>query len=149
MIAALPWLLSAAVVIWLLWANRAVVTTSISIRHHAIPRSFEGFRIAHMTDLHNARLGREHRQLRKHLTEAHPDIIVMTGDIIDARWTNIPRALEVAAIAVGIAPCYYVMGNHEARIPDYPAFERGLRELGVTVLRNETAESSPPMYPTS
>jgi hypothetical protein len=36
-----------------------------------------------------------------------------------------------------VAPCFYVKGNHEARLPDYPLLEEGLRNMGVTVLRNE------------
>ena len=49
-------------------------------------------------------------------------------------------ALQFAAKAVKIAPCYYVTGNHEARILEYSGFENGLIELGVVVLENERVE---------
>lgn len=130
--------LAIAVGAGLLWGNRAIRTTHISLAHPALPEHFDGFRIAHITDLHNTRFGQNHKHLLTHLMEAQPDIIAITGDMIDARRTDINCALEFATIAVTISPCYYVMGNHEARIPQYPEFERGLRDVGVQVLRNET-----------
>ena len=36
-----------------------------------------------------------------------------------------------------IAPCYYVSGNHEARIPEYENLKTGLETAGVVVLENE------------
>ena len=43
--------------------------------------------------------------------------------------------------AVEIAPCYYVTGNHEMRVPDaFATLLAGLEEAGVTVLRNQSLE---------
>ena len=39
----------------------------------------------------------------------------------------------------GIAPTYFVTGNHEWALPDVPGLKRKLEEAGVTVLSNETA----------
>ena len=52
------------------------------------------------------------------------------------------KALRFAAEAVKIAPCYYVTGNHELRLPDeqYDQLIQGLRSLGVWVLDNETQD---------
>ncbi len=124
---------------YVLWANKAVTTTNITVTSPALPPAFDGFRIAHISDLHNDELGKNHRDLVRALKKAQPDIIAITGDMIDARRTNIPCALRFAKQALEIAPCYYVMGNHEARIPVYPELEHGLVHLGVTVLRNDTA----------
>lgn len=100
------------------------------------PPAFDGFRIAHIADLHNARFGPGHCRLLAQLRAAKPDLIAITGDMIDARRTDLDCALQLARAAVDIAPCFYVMGNHEARIPAYPKFEQGLLEAGVQVLRN-------------
>lgn len=124
---------AAAAAGWLIWGNRAIVTTYISVLSPAVPDSFRGFRIAHITDLHNTPMPRLAHRVR----QAKPDIICITGDMIDARRLDIPCALDTARALMQIAPCYYVMGNHEARIPEYPRFETGLREAGVHVLRNE------------
>ena len=124
---------------YVLWANKAVTTTNITVTSPALPPAFDGFRIAHISDLHNDELGKNHRDLVRALQKAQPDIIAITGDMIDARRTNIPCALRFAEQALEIAPCYYVMGNHEARIPVYPELEHSLVHLGVIVLRNDTA----------
>lgn len=124
----------------LLWGNASITTTEHPILHPAVPRSFDGFRIAHITDFHNTLFGKNHHRLIAKLKAAKPDLIAITGDMIDARRTDIPTALSFAAEAVKIAPCYYVMGNHEARIPSYPEFEEGLRQTGVHVLRNESMQ---------
>lgn len=131
---------SAAAAGVLLWGNTAITTTEIPVYHRALPRPFDGFRIAHITDFHNTFFGKDHRRLLKAIRAAKPHIIAITGDMIDARRTDIPCALSLAAEAVTIAPCYYVMGNHEARIPDYPELEAGLRKLGVQVLRSESVQ---------
>jgi len=125
---------------WLLWGNTAITTTELTVAHSAVPRAFDGFRIAHMTDFHNTRFGKGHRRLLTHLKNAKPHIIAITGDMIDARRTDMELALEFVREAVKIAPCYYVMGNHEARIPEYPVFEAGLRNAGVQVLRSESVQ---------
>ena len=123
---------------WLLWGNNSIEVTRITIPHTAVPHAFDGFRIAHITDFHNTTFGKDHHRLLNALRKANPDLIAITGDMIDARRTDIPQALSFAEEIVKIAPCYYVMGNHEARIPDFPVFEKGLRECGVHVLRNES-----------
>lgn len=125
---------------WLLWGNSSVTTTTVTVSHSAVPRPFDGFRIAHITDFHNTTFGKQHHRLLSRLRAAVPDIIAITGDMLDARRTDIPQALDFAAEIVKIAPCYYVMGNHEARIPTYPEFEAGLRELGIHVLRSEAVQ---------
>jgi len=131
---------SAAAAGVLLWGNTAITTTEIPIYHSAVPRPFDGFRIAHITDFHNTTFGKDHHRLVARLKAAKPDIIAITGDMLDARRTDIPQALSFAAEAVKIAPCYYVMGNHESRIPSYPVFEAGLRKTGVQVLRSESVQ---------
>ena len=54
--------------------------------------------------------------------------------------TDVAAALHFAGEAVKIAPCYYVTGNHEARVSEYDALKTGLIKLSVTVLENEKTE---------
>ncbi|MGL6008464.1 MAG: metallophosphoesterase, partial [Culicoidibacterales bacterium] len=63
--------------------------------------------------------------------------IVFTGDIIDSYKTDAKTTLELIDQLGEFAPLYYVVGNHEARIPEYAEFELALIERGVEVLRNE------------
>lgn len=122
------------------WGNTALELNTYKIESCDLPDNFKGYKIAHVSDLHNAEMGASNEKLLKMLADAEPDIIAITGDIIDSRRTDIDIALNFAREAMKIAPCYYVTGNHEARISDYDKLIRGLCELGVTVLDNAFIE---------
>ena len=100
--------------IWTIWGNTALTVSNIKISSSRIPVVFSGFRIAQVSDLHNAEFGKGNKKLLELLSESKPDIIVITGDFVDAGHTDIDVALDFAKGAVNIAPVYYVTGNHEA-----------------------------------
>ena len=127
-------------IVWMAWGNSALELNSYSVASSSLPKAFDGFRIAHISDLHNTEMGKDNEKLISMLAEAEPDIIVITGDMIDSRNTKVDIALKFAEQAVMIAPCYYVAGNHEARVEEYIDLEEGLIERGVTVLEDEKAE---------
>ena len=105
-----------------------------------IPEAFSGFRIAQVSDLHNAEFGEGNSKLIELLSQTDPDMIVITGDLIDSRHTDSDLALEFARQAIKIAPVYYVSGNHEARVREYADLKMGLAEAGVVVLENQTVQ---------
>lgn len=39
-----------------------------------------------------------------------------------------------------IAPCYYVTGNHEARVSEYDELKTGMEAVGVVILEDEKTE---------
>ena len=118
------------------WGNTAVELNRYTISVAELPEAFDGFRIAHISDLHNTEIGNNNEKLISKLKDADPDIIVITGDMIDSRNTDVDIALNFAKEAVEIAPCYYVSGNHEARVSEYSELKEGLTELNVTLLEN-------------
>ena len=123
---------------WIIWANKALELNIYTIPSEQVPASFDGFRIAHLSDLHNAEMGKDNEKLLAMLRKADPDIIVITGDIVDCHRTDIDIVLRFAEKAVEIAPCYYVSGNHESLIgEDYERLKSGLIERNVTVLSDE------------
>ena len=121
-------------VVWTVWGNTALERNTYTIRRPELPDVFDGYRIAQVSDLHNAEFGDRNQRLLEMLREAEPDMIAITGDLIDSRKTNIAVALAFAEEAVKIAPCYYVSGNHEARVSEYQDLKTGLEAAGVTVL---------------
>lgn len=121
----------------LLWGNSSIVTTEYNISPVNLPESFNGFRIVQVSDLHNTDFG---DRLINKISQAEPDIIVVTGDIIDFYSTDLPVAVEFAEKACEIAPVYYVTGNHEYRIADYGIFKTQLEKAGVEILEGETVE---------
>ena len=128
-----------ALLIWLLWANSSPAATQVTVASGAMPEAFEGFKIAHVSDLHNAVFGRKNEKLLSLIRAAEPDIIAITGDLIDSRHTDIDSALAFVEAAAEIAPVYYVTGNHESRL-DFDAIEPRLIAAGARVLRNEAED---------
>ena len=129
-----------AIIIWTAWENTALELNTYMVASEDLPESFGGYRIAHVSDLHNAEIGDGNEKLLAMLRDGEPDIIAITGDLIDSRNTDVEVALRFAEEAVRIAPCYYVTGNHEARVSEYSELKEGLTELGVVVLEGERVE---------
>ena len=129
-----------ALIIWTVWGNTALELNTYKVSSNALPDAFDGYRIAHVSDLHNAEMGDGNEKLLAMLREAEPDLIAITGDMIDSRNTNIAVALAFAEEAMQIAPCYYVTGNHEARVSEYDELKTGLEAVGVIVLDDERME---------
>ncbi len=132
------YLLLAAIIAWGFYENTTPEINCYPVSSPNLPENFNGFQIAHISDLHNARFGQNNETLLALLKDCQPDIIAITGDLIDSRNTKIDVAVHFAAEAAKIAPCYYVTGNHEARISEYPLLEQQLADAGVTVLRNQS-----------
>ena len=138
----LPLLLSLLIILigWTLWGNAALEVNEFEIVSDRILQDFDGFRISQVSDLHNARFGEDNAKLIEMLSQTEPDIIVLTGDLIDSRNTNVEVALDFARQSVEIAPVYYVSGNHESRVTAYMDLKMGLVSAGVIVLENQKVE---------
>ena len=121
-------------ILWTAWGNTALELNTYTIHSRELSDAFDGYRIAQVSDLHNAEFGAGNQRLLEMLREAEPDMIAITGDLIDSRRTDLAVALAFAKEAVQIAPCYYVSGNHEARVSEYQELKDGLAAAGVTVL---------------
>lgn len=128
-----------AACVWLLWGNVALELHSEIVFCDGLPDSFNGFCIAHVSDLHSAQIGKNNERLLNMLRQVEPDLIAITGDLTDSRDTDLSIALHFAAEAAKIAPCYYVTGNHEVRLQGtlYDELLEGLTAVGVIVLENE------------
>ena len=131
-----------ALVVWIAWGNTALELNTYTVTSARLPECFDGYRIAHVSDLHNAEMGEDNEKLLTMLREADPDMIAITGDLLDSRSTNVEIALNFIREAVKIAPCYYVTGNHEARVNEYEELKTGLISAGVIILEDAQTEIS-------
>ena len=129
-----------AVTLWVIWGNTALELNEYTIAAEELPEAFAGYRIAHISDFHNTQIGGNNEKLLEIIRNAKPDMIAITGDLIDSRKTDVSVALHFAEEAMKIAPCYYVTGNHEARVPECDNLKSGLTDLGVVVLEDERWE---------
>lgn len=134
-------LLISIMVSWVIWGNLSVETTKLTVTSKDLPEAFDKFSIAHISDLHNAEYGKNNEKLIDILEAESPNIIAITGDLIDSNHTNLEVALSFAQQAVKIAPCYFVTGNHEAWIgSQYEELKTSLQNTGITVLQDEAIE---------
>lgn len=107
---------SAVMALYLYRQNNGLTLTEYKIKSNKLPGSFEGFKIVHISDLHNKRFGKHNSRLIKLIREQQPDIITISGDLADSRHTDLPTALEFVRLASQIAPLCYTTGNHEHRL---------------------------------
>lgn len=129
---------AAAVMTWTLWQNTAPMVREISVTDDRVPEAFSGLRIVQISDFHNSLYGEENEKLIRLVKKSSPDLIVITGDLIDSRNTNTKIAADFIIRIAAIAPVYYVAGNHESRIPDdYRELKKVMKAAGVHVLQNE------------
>jgi len=108
------------IAVYFLWGNLSIATTKITVRSSSLPSSFDGFKIVHISDLHNDEFGDDNQRLLSLIRNTKPDIIALTGDIIDSRRTDTEVAEEFIEDALKIAPVYYSTGNHESRLKNFP-----------------------------
>ena len=125
-----------ALTVWTIWGNTALMVSTVTVSSKRIPTAFNDFRIAQVSDLHNAVFGEDNAELLQILLECEPNIIVITGDLVDAEHTDIDVALDFAKEAAQIEGTDYVTGNHEAGLPQYDEFKAELENIGVVVLED-------------
>ncbi|MBR3060393.1 MAG: metallophosphoesterase [Oscillospiraceae bacterium] len=113
--------------------NLQVRTVGYDLRFPDLPEGFDGLKIMQISDLH----GRDilARQLLIRAEAEAPDLILLTGDLVD-REGQLARLEPLIRELAAIAPAYYVTGNHEWALADTEGFLRDLSSLGVTLLRN-------------
>ncbi|HZK46680.1 MAG TPA: metallophosphoesterase [Atopostipes sp.] len=120
--------------IWMIWGNLSIAITHFTISNNRVPDEFDGFKIAHLSDIHDKDI---RRALQQSLESESLDIIVITGDLIDSKNPDIEQAVDLVKYLQTIAPVYFVTGNHEAWSGVYNRLENKLIETGVHVLANE------------
>lgn len=120
-----------------LWdGNKHLTVTNYTFSHILLPKSFSGFRIVQISDLHNVKFGRGNQKLLNRVKMMKPDRIAITGDLLYAPSSNMENALDFVAGAVMLCPVYYVPGNHEAAMDIYPELKQRLQDTGVIILEN-------------
>ena len=128
--------LLASLALFLFQQNFALQVEQVELTFEALPPEFDGLRVAELSDLHGRSFGRGNARLLDALRQAQPDLICLCGDIFDEN-TDVTMLEPLLHGLVGIAPVYYVTGNHEWRVPGLRVLLRQMRALGVTVLQNE------------
>lgn len=123
--------------IFLYLQNNSIVITKYNYKNTLLPKSFNGLKILHVSDLHNKEFGKNQKKLLAKMKGLEPDVIFITGDLIDSNRIHMDIAMEFISQAVNIAKVYYVTGNHEKWSGIYLKLKTQLYKAGVNILDNE------------
>lgn len=124
--------------------NKHLETTHYTYAAELLGADLEGYRIVQISDLHNAKFGKNNQKLVDRIRGCEPDMIVLTGDLVDSNHTNVDRAVQFVDEIVKICPVYYVTGNHEywLEASEYDELMSGLTGAGAVILDDQVVEIS-------
>lgn len=129
---------AAVLVPWTIWGNITVGTTQYTVASSRLPAALDHYRMVVVSDFHNAEYGDHNRQLIRQIAAEQPDSIVFTGDLLDSRHPNLAIVEDLIRELTAVAPCYYVTGNHEARLgSQFQELEQLLLAHSIVVLHDE------------
>ena len=97
-------------------------------------------KILHVSDLHSSSYGKNQEELLHIIDEICPDVIMLTGDILDNRKSNF-SSLDLLCGIAGKYSCYYVSGNHEVYTGHLPKIKELISKIGITVLSGAGQEA--------
>ncbi len=129
-------LLIIIIALLLIDSNVRLVTKEYELEFDDLPRSFDGFRIVQLSDVHAVDFRDDYARVIEAVTSAEPDVIVLTGDFIDSD-DQCEHLLPLLNALPRIAPTYYVTGNHEWDSGGLDELLDVLSDANVTVLHNE------------
>lgn len=118
------------------YQNNSIVVNNINLEFDKLPQGFDGLKLVQISDLHNKEFGKNQSRLTAKIKRAEPELILITGDLIDSKKYDEKPALELIEQISKIAPVYYVAGNHEFLSGKFESLEKKLQDKGVRILRD-------------
>ena len=115
--------------------NHELELTGYKYKSEKLPAEFDGYRIVHLSDMHNCVYGNEADTILKKVRQNKPDIIVITGDSFDSRRRQYFDSLDIIKKLPSICPVYLVTGNHEELSPD-------LKEIFLSEIKKQELKFS-------
>lgn len=96
------------------YCKSKIDNTYITIKNHKIPESFNGLKIAHISDFHSNEAVLNN--LIMSINVNNPHIIVLTGDMVNKYDYKFKAFYKLIETLSGKYPLYYVFGNHEKKL---------------------------------
>jgi predicted MPP superfamily phosphohydrolase len=87
------------------WSQESIVTPVFTVTSPDLPEAFDGFRIVQISDLHGKEFGENNSRLIETVAELEPDLIAITGDLIDQE-AQLQRVPDLAWGLSALAPTY-------------------------------------------
>lgn len=125
------------IALFLYGENNFIGVTTYKVNSDKLPEGIGTYRIVQLSDLQSKEFGRDQRPLVRKVQKLKPDIIFVTGDLVDSGHYDEEASYTMMMAVMEIAPVYFITGNHEYAAREYPFLEKRLIEAGIHVLRNE------------
>ena len=117
--------------------NKKLKVRKTTLKFDKLPQTFDNYKIAQVSDIHCDRVGLSDLSFIKKIKDFNPDIIVITGDVLDSYNNDMDIAYNILSQLAIIAPCYFVSGNHELRLPEeYEQLINIMKKLNITYMNN-------------
>lgn len=113
-----------------------ICITRYTIQNERIPKAFDGYKIVQISDFHSASFKEGTSKVINIVQKEKPDIIVLTGDLIDDKVDLVPVNQLVSGL-VKLAPVYSVSGNHDVWFNDFDGYQKLLASKGVILQDNK------------
>lgn len=117
-------------------SNFRLETEEIELICEGLPESFNGLRVVQLSDLHGREFGKNNEKLVNAVRAARPDVIFLTGDFIEEAEDIAVTETLVGQLS-GLAPMYFISGNHDWAGGNIEALAAVLKDSGVNYLRND------------
>ncbi|MEO8857641.1 MAG: metallophosphoesterase [Burkholderiaceae bacterium] len=132
-------LLALAATVWGFWnARRTAAVLPVDVPIRGLPQALHGFRIAQISDIHIGPTihGPYLRRIVARVNGTHPDMVAITGDLVDGTVANLAPQVASLADLRSRHGTFFVTGNHEYYSGALPWIDV-LRGLGIQVLLNQ------------
>ena len=121
-----------------------VSCATINVKNYEIDDYNEDaqIRIVQVSDFHSNDFGKNENKFIEKIKAASPDVIFFTGDTFEFSRKGTKTGDNVRLLLEGIkglAPFYYITGNHEYAGTHNDDYAPLIKEYGGTVLKDETA----------
>jgi len=123
---------------WSTWGRRRfVLVREVEVPIESLSRDLDGYRIAHLSDLHIGSYDTKARGLEwaEQANRLNPDLVLVTGDLVTSGTRYYAEVAEVIAALRAKDGVFVSLGNHDQW--DAPALVSEIEKRGVRVLRNE------------
>jgi len=125
----------------LMYERTEIETTRQRITLRRLPKAFDGFRIAQLSDIHIGPFmpAEDIRKYVAMVNQLKPDLVALTGDFVT--WEGSPQGAVVEALSGLKAPygIFGCLGNHEQWAGVANSITRLFSERGARMLRLENA----------
>lgn len=136
-------LLIVAFIAALIIESNTIEVTRFTISSDKLVNKFKGKKIIQISDLHGKSFGKNNSKLIDKINYERPDVIFVTGDMVEADKKDYTAAYELLKALSEKYKVYYITGNHEHKAlikknrEIYMEYFKKVKDLNIHRLNNQ------------